>query len=47
MMSPKSLSHGSIESAEIFSKDYFAVCEGLAAFLSFDLLLKCYKKFGS
>ena len=47
VMSPKSLSHGSIESAEILSKDWFAACEGLAAFLSFDLLLKSYKKFGS
>ena len=47
VMSPKSLSHGSIESAEILSKGCFAACEGLAAFLSFDLLLKSYKKFGS
>ena len=43
VMSRKSLSHGSIESAEILSKDCFAACEGLAAFLSFDLLLKSFK----
>ena len=42
VMSPKSLSHA-IESAAILSKDCFAACEGLATFLSFDLLLKSYK----
>ena len=47
VMSRKRLSHGSLESAEILSKDCFAACQGLAAFLSFDLLLKSYKKFGS
>ena len=36
--------YGSVESAEILSKDCFAACEGLAAFLSFDLLLKSYNK---
>ena len=40
VMSQKNLSHGSTESAEIFSKDCFAECEGLIAFLSFNLLLK-------
>ena len=42
VMSRKSLSHGSIELVEILLKDCFAACEGLAAFLSFDLLLKSY-----
>ena len=45
VMSRKSLSYRSIELADIVLKDCFAAWESLAAFLSFDLLLKSYKKF--